>query len=74
MLNAPGGDDESLPLAGDMVESPENDADSQYLYRKKLLTVNGMHTVIVRHAPQLRREPEELPAAREVPLVAAPVG
>ena len=46
MLNAPGGDDESLPLAGDMVESPENDADSQYLYRKKLLTVNGMHTVI----------------------------
>ena len=46
MLNAPVGDDESLPLAGDMVESPENDADSQYLYRKKLLTVNGMHTVI----------------------------
>ena len=25
---------------------PENDQDSSYLYRKKLLTVNGMHTVI----------------------------
>jgi len=45
MLNAPGMDD-ALPLAGDMVENPENDADSSYLYRKKLLTVNGMHTVI----------------------------
>ena len=27
-------------------KTPENEADSSYLYRKKLLTVNGMHTVI----------------------------
>jgi len=33
-------------LAGDQVQEPENETDSSYLYRKKLLTVNGMHTVI----------------------------
>ncbi len=46
MLSTPGEDGEDLPLAGDHVQSPENEADSKYLYRKKLLTVNGMHTVI----------------------------
>ena len=39
-------DDRHAPLAGEQVTAPENDADSSYLYRKKLLTVNGMHTVI----------------------------
>jgi beta-phosphoglucomutase-like phosphatase (HAD superfamily) len=48
MLATPseGEDGEPLPLMGDHVQSPENEADSKYLYRKKLLTVNGMHTVI----------------------------
>ena len=41
-----GADGEPGPLAGELVQTPENEADSRYLYRKKLLTVNGMHTVI----------------------------
>jgi hypothetical protein len=40
------GADGDGPLAGDYVSNPENEKDSRYLYRKKLLTVNGMHTVI----------------------------
>ncbi len=49
VLNQPesaDGKKEQGPLAGDFVQNPENEADSSYLYRKKLLTVNGMHTVI----------------------------
>lgn len=37
---------EDGPLAGDIVQTAANEEDSSYLYRKKLLTVNGMHTVI----------------------------
>ena len=40
------GADGDGPLAGDYVSNPDNEKDSRYLYRKKLLTVNGMHTVI----------------------------
>ena len=46
VLHQPEGSDGDGPLAGEMVQNPENDVDSAYLYRKKLLTVNGMHTVI----------------------------
>lgn len=49
VLNHPkssGNGDDDGPLAGDIVQTPANDEDSKYLYRKKLLTVNGMHTVI----------------------------
>ena len=45
-----GADGEPGPLAGELVQTPENEADSRYLYRKKLLTVNGMHRVIARFA------------------------
>jgi hypothetical protein len=30
------------PLAGDIVQTPENEEDSSYLYRKKLLTVGAV--------------------------------
>ena len=43
--SAENGEDEG-PLAGEIVQNPDNEEDSSYLYRKKLLTVNGMHTVI----------------------------
>jgi beta-phosphoglucomutase-like phosphatase (HAD superfamily) len=39
-------DEDFLPLGGDGVQLPEKEAHARYLYRKKLLTVNGMHTVI----------------------------
>jgi len=37
---------EGVPMAGQGVTVPQKEAHAQYLYRKKLLTVNSMHTVV----------------------------
>ena len=75
VLNQPksSSENEESPLAGDIVQTPENDEDSSYLYRKKLLTVNGMHTVIAfrtlcDHAATQKnyKHPEKCPA---MPLI-----
>ena len=39
-------DQREVPLDGDEVLIPSSEKESEYLYRKKLLTVNGMHTVL----------------------------